>query len=66
MRILPLLLLALTPGCASTLSTQQTARTLAPGQVQVTGGAGFFIPVGSLVRVVDAGIEQGRRPGTRW
>ncbi|QDE90791.1 hypothetical protein BHS06_18490 [Myxococcus xanthus] len=59
MRILPLLLLALTPGCASTLSTQQTARTLAPGQVQVTGGMGAFVPVGALVRVVDAGIEQG-------
>ena len=59
MRFLPLLFLALAPGCASTLSTQQTARTLAPGQVQVTGGAGFFIPVGSLVRVVDDGIHQG-------
>ncbi|WP_163780593.1 hypothetical protein [Myxococcus vastator] len=59
MRILPLLLLALAPGCASTLSTQQTARTLAPGQVQVTGGAGFFLPVGTLVRVVDAGKREG-------
>ncbi len=59
MRFLPWLFLALLSGCASTLSTQQTARTLAPGQVQVSGGAGFFVPVGTIVRVVDAGIEQG-------
>ncbi|MFP2933998.1 hypothetical protein ACLESO_54515, partial [Pyxidicoccus sp. 3LG] len=64
MRLLPALLsvaalLALAPGCATTLSTMQTARTLAPGQVQVSGGMGVFIPVGTLVEVVDSGIDQG-------
>ncbi len=63
MRLLPVLLLALglalAPGCATSLSTLQTARTLAPGQVQVTGGMGVFIPVGNIVRVVDTGIDQG-------
>lgn len=64
MRLLPVPLLALglalTSGCATTLSTMQTARPLAPGQVQVTGGLGIFLPVGNLIRVVDAGIDQGR------
>ncbi|GHG77106.1 hypothetical protein [Comamonas sp. JC664] len=60
MRILPWLFLAMLTGCASTLSTQQTARTLAPGQVQVTGGVGAFVPVGTIVRVVEEGREQGR------
>lgn len=59
MRLLPVLLLLLAPGCATTLSTMQTARPLAPGQVQVTGGVGVFIPVGNIVRAVDTGIEQG-------
>jgi hypothetical protein len=53
------LAIALAPGCATTLSTMQTARTLAPGQVQVTGGMGVFLPVGNLIRVVDTGIDQG-------
>jgi hypothetical protein len=60
MRLLPVLLLVLAPGCATTLSTMQTARPLAPGQVQVTGGVGVFIPVGNIVRAVDVGIDQGR------
>ncbi|QSQ25862.1 hypothetical protein JY651_13435 [Pyxidicoccus parkwayensis] len=61
MRLLPVLIpvLALAPGCATTLSTMQTARTLEPGQVQVTGGVGVFAPVGNLIRVVDTGIDQG-------
>ncbi|NPC85241.1 hypothetical protein HPC49_44480, partial [Pyxidicoccus fallax] len=63
MRLLPVLFLALGlalgPGCATTLSTQQTARPLAPGQVQVSGGLGVFLPLGNLVRVVDTGIDQG-------
>jgi hypothetical protein len=64
MRLLPVpllaLALALAPGCATTLSTMQTARTLAPGQVQVSGGMGVFLPVGNLIRVVDTGKDQGR------
>ncbi|MCP3138099.1 hypothetical protein [Pyxidicoccus xibeiensis] len=60
MRLLPTLLAGLlATGCATTLSTLQTARTLAPGQVQVSGGMGVFIPLGTLVEVVDLGIDQG-------
>ncbi|RKH37100.1 hypothetical protein [Corallococcus sicarius] len=64
MRPLPVLLLlglaGLTAGCATPLSTMQTAKTLAPGQVQVTGSVGVFAPVGTFAQVVDVGIDQGR------
>ncbi|NBD11034.1 MULTISPECIES: hypothetical protein [Corallococcus] len=60
MRTLPLLSLGLLVGCATPLSTMQTAKTLSPGQVQVTGSMGVFIPVGTLATVVDVGIDQGR------
>ncbi|RKG80127.1 hypothetical protein [Corallococcus terminator] len=64
MRSLPVLLLlglaSVTVGCATPLSTMQTAKTLSPGQVQVTGSMGVFVPVGTLVDVVDVGIDQGR------
>ncbi|MDC0714648.1 hypothetical protein POL68_39735 [Stigmatella sp. ncwal1] len=62
MRHLPLLVvLVLGSGCASNLSTLQTARTLAPGQVQVSLGAGAYVPVGQLLDVVDIGIDQGKQ-----
>ncbi|RKH46350.1 hypothetical protein [Corallococcus llansteffanensis] len=64
MRPLPVLLLlglaGLTAGCATPLSTMQTAKTLSPGQVQVTGSVGVFVPVGTFAQVVDVGIDQGR------
>jgi hypothetical protein len=64
MRILPVPLLlglvGLAVGCATPLSTMQTAKTLSPGQVQVTGSMGVFIPVGTLASVVDVGIDQGK------
>lgn len=64
MRNLPALFLlalaGLAVGCATPLSTMQTAKTLAPGQVQVTGSMGVFVPVGTLASVVDVGIDQGR------
>ncbi|RKH94788.1 hypothetical protein D7Y15_42450 [Corallococcus sp. AB030] len=63
MRNLPVLLLlglaGLAAGCATPLSTMQTAKTLSPGQVQVTGSMGVFVPVGTLASVVDVGIDQG-------
>lgn len=61
MRILPVLALLLATGCASTLSTMQTARPLAPGQLQVSYGVGAFVPAGQLLTVVDASIDEGKR-----
>ncbi len=61
MRILPVVVLALATGCASTLSSMQTARPLAPGQLQVSYGVGAFVPAGQLYDVVDTSIEEGKR-----
>jgi hypothetical protein len=61
MRNLPLLLaLALGTGCATNLSTLQTAKPLARGQFQVTVGSGLYVPVGQLVDVIDLGIDKGK------
>jgi hypothetical protein len=57
----PLFLLVLATGCASNLSTLQTAKPLARGQFQVSVGAGAFIPVGQIIDVVDLGIDEGKR-----
>jgi len=57
--LLPLALLMAT-GCASTLSTMQTAKPLARGQFQVSGAMGVFAPVGQLATVIDQGITQGK------
>jgi hypothetical protein len=56
----PLLLLALATGCASNLSTLQTAKPLARGQFQVSLGAGAFVPTGQLVDLVNLSIDQGK------
>jgi hypothetical protein len=62
MRNLPLLLLlALATGCASNLSTLQTAKPLERGQFQVSLGMGAFIPAGQLVDLVDLGIDESKR-----
>jgi hypothetical protein len=61
MRYLPtLLMLVLGAGCASNLSTLQTAKPLTRGQFQVSAGAGLFVPVGQIVNVADLGIDKGR------
>ncbi|MCY1077973.1 hypothetical protein [Archangium lansingense] len=60
MRLLPLLALLTVTGCASTLSTMQTAKPLARGQFQVSGGTGLFTPVGQLATLIDQGIDQGK------
>jgi len=54
----PLLALVLATGCASTLSSMQTAKPLAPGQFQVSLGSGIFVPVGPLATVADFGIRE--------
>lgn len=46
-------------GCASTLSTLQTATPMKRGQVAVTGGAGVYFNAGPAVTIVQQGIEQG-------
>lgn len=51
--------LLLGTGCASTLSTMQTARPLSQGQVQVSLGMGVFLPLGQLATVADIGIDKG-------
>jgi hypothetical protein len=62
MRNLPaLLLLALATGCASNLSTLQTAKPLTRGQFQVSLGAGAFVPAGQLIDLVDLGIDEGKK-----
>jgi hypothetical protein len=60
MRLLPLLALLTATGCASTLSTMQTAKPLARGQFQVSGAVGVFTPVGQLGSLINEGITQGQ------
>ncbi|HZH17759.1 MAG TPA: hypothetical protein VE057_25630 [Archangium sp.] len=59
MRLLLLLVLLTATGCASTLSTMQTAKPLAQGQFQVSGAVGVFTPVGQLGTLINEGIRQG-------
>lgn len=47
-------------GCASTLSSMQTAEVTRVKQVEVTGGTGYYIPVGPVVSAVDEGIKQAK------
>ncbi|MBF5040951.1 hypothetical protein FGE12_01005 [Aggregicoccus sp. 17bor-14] len=59
---LPLLvLLTLASGCASTLSTLQTAVPLERGQVQVSAGLGAYAPLGTILDVGKLGKDQARR-----
>lgn len=59
--ILPALLLSLLAGCATNLSSLQTAKTLNPGQVRITGGYGGYIPVGQIITNSVNGINLGSR-----
>ncbi|MFL5349670.1 MAG: hypothetical protein ACJ8AT_33150 [Hyalangium sp.] len=56
----PLLALALVTGCASNLSTLQTAKPLARGQFQVSLGAGAFVSAGQIGNAIELGIDQGK------
>src|SRR5215218_930531 len=60
MRWLLMAVLLVSCACASTLSTLQTARPLAPGQVEVSGGLGFFVATGPLDTLADRGVDLGR------
>jgi hypothetical protein len=60
MRLLLLFALLTATGCATTMSTLQTGKPLARGQLQVSGAMGVFAPVGQLATVIDQGIKQGK------
>ncbi len=48
----------LSTGCASTLSTLQTARPVEPKHIQITAGYGAYLNTGTVAQVVEAGINQ--------
>lgn len=56
MRRLPLVVvLAAVTGCASNLSSLQTAVPIEPGHVRLQTGAGVYVPLGSAAHAWDAG-----------
>lgn len=59
--LLPCVALVVSAGCATNLSSLQTAKTLNPGQVRVTGGLGGYIPVGQIATNTANGIKLGTR-----
>lgn len=50
--------LLLTSGCATSLATRQTARTLDPGHFSVDAAVGAEVPLGTLAQVTVAGEQQ--------
>ena len=48
-------------GCASTLSSMQTAVPVEPRHVQVTGGYGLFLPLGPAADAVAQGVKQAEK-----
>ncbi len=58
MRHLPLLTSLALWGCASTLSSFQTAQTIGRGHVQVTAGTGLYVPLGPPARIAAQGVKQ--------
>lgn len=53
--------LLLGPGCATSLATRQTARTLEPGHFSVDAAAGAGLPLGTIAQVVGVGGAQTRK-----
>lgn len=49
----------LTTGCATNLSTLQTARPIRRGQVEVQGAAGAYVNLGPLVGLASEAVQQG-------
>jgi len=58
MRALALLLCC---GCATTLSTMDTARTTDPGHVRVNAAMGVYVPAGTALRLVSDGTDLAKR-----
>lgn len=48
-------------GCASTLSSLQTAVPVEPRHVQVTGGYGVYLPLGPAADAVAQGVKQANK-----
>ena len=51
------MLAVLLSGCATNLSSLQTARTMYQGQVRVQGGVGAYVPVGAAANVIGEGVQ---------
>jgi len=49
------------PGCATTLSSFQTAKPVPPGHVEVNGGTGLYIPLGTAIHVIGIGVDQAKK-----
>lgn len=56
-----MLLALVSTGCASNLASMQTGRTLAPGDVRVDVGTGYYVPGGAAVTVVGAALDAADR-----
>jgi hypothetical protein len=48
-------------GCASNLAQMQTARTLEPGQLRVSGGVGYYIPATQIGNLAGDGIQVAKQ-----
>jgi hypothetical protein len=48
-------------GCATSLSSLQTAKTLDPGEVRVSVGAGVYVPAGRIAETVGDGVTLAKR-----
>src|SRR2546430_16171808 len=54
-------LLLLVSGCATSLATRQTARTLDPGHFSADAAGGAEVPLGTLAQVAAAGEQQSQK-----
>lgn len=50
--------LLLSSGCATSLATRQTARTLEPGHFSVDAAVGAEVPLGTIAQVAGVGTQQ--------
>ncbi len=64
-RILACCLFPFVVGCATNLSSLQTAKTLNPGQIRITGGVGAHIPFGQLVNSASEGVKVGAKAAVK-
>src|SRR5262245_41478832 len=53
--------LALASGCATSLSTRQTARTLDLGHFSVDMAAGAELPLGTISQTAAVGVQQSQK-----
>lgn len=48
-------------GCATNLGMLQTARTLDPGHVRASVGAGIYVPAGQVIALAGTGVELAKK-----